>query len=118
MKYAAMVVGILIFLLVILYALGLFTKGVTDNAFVRYEEYQEIYNTCQQVNTDIGIIKALPESDKMFEQFSKAQRIAALQSKLNRWVEEYNAKSKMWNRSLWKSSTLPYQLSVNQFSNY
>ena len=32
--------------------------------------------------------------------------------------EDYNAKSKMWGRSLWKSKSLPYQLSVTDFSNY
>jgi hypothetical protein len=100
------------------YVIGLFKTGVTDQAFVRYEEFQEIFNTCSKLNTDLGIIKGLPETDKMFEQFSKVQRVAALQQQLNRWVEEYNGKSKMWNRALWKSQTLPYQLTVNQFSNY
>jgi hypothetical protein len=60
----------------------------------------------------------LPESDKMFEQFSKTQRINTLKTQLNRWVEEYNAKSKMINHSLWKSSELPYQLNTNQFNCY
>jgi hypothetical protein len=108
----------LIVLSIIGYGVGLFKKNVTDSAFIRYEEFQEIYNTCQKLNTDIGIIKKLPENDKMFEQFSKVQRVASLQQHLNRWVEEYNGKSKMWNRALWKSQTLPYQLSVNQFPNY
>jgi hypothetical protein len=100
------------------YFLGMFKANVTDNAFIRYEEFQEIYNTCQKLNTDLGIYNGLPEDDKMFEQFSKVQRVAALKSNLNRWVEEYNAKSKMWNRALWKSEELPYQLTVQQFNNY
>jgi hypothetical protein len=86
-----------------------------DDAVQNYEQYQEIYNTCTKLNTDLCNMKALPETDKMFEQFSKAQRILAIQTNLNRWVEDYNAKSKMWGRSLWKSNSLPYQLSVNQF---
>jgi hypothetical protein len=90
----------------------------TDKAFIRYEEYQEIYNTCVKLNTDLCRMKELPEEDKMFEQFSKAQRVIAIQTGLNRWIEEYNAKSKMWNRALWKSDALPYQLSVEQFSCY
>jgi len=94
------------------------TEKVVDTAFVRYEEFQEIYNTCEKINTDLGIMKDLPSDDKMFEQFSKTQRVATLKSQLNRWVEDYNSKSKMWNRSIWKSNTLPYQLTVNQFSNY
>lgn len=116
-KYLWWFVGFLI-LVGIIGAVLSRTGNVVDTAFIRYEEFQEIYNTCEKINTDLGIIHRVDENDKMFEQFSKAQRIAALQSNLNRWVEDYNAKSKMWNRSIWKSSTLPYQLTVQQFSNY
>ncbi len=87
-----------------------------DTAVQNYEEYQEIYNTCVKINMDICNMKDVPETDPMFSQFSKAQRILALRTSLNRWIEEYNAKSKMWGRSLWKSSTLPYQLSNQEFN--
>lgn len=91
---------------------------IVDNGIIHYEEFQEIYNTCQKLNTDLAIIQQTPETDKQFEQFSKSQRLNSIKQNLNRWVEDYNAKSKMWNRSLWKSNALPYQLDVNQFSNY
>lgn len=94
------------------------TERVANYAIIKYEEFQEIMNTCDKLNTDLCRIKEISENDKMFEQFSKAQRINAIQTNLNRWVEEYNAKSKMWNRSLWKSSSLPYQLSTQQFNCY
>lgn len=94
------------------------TEKVIDTAFIRYEEFQEIYNTCSKLNTDLCNMRELPSDDKMFEQFSKAQRINTLKTQLNRWVEDYNAKSKMWNRSMWKSKALPYQLDVNQFNCY
>jgi hypothetical protein len=87
-----------------------------DTAVLNYEEYQEIYNTCVKINTDICNMKDVPETDPMFSQFSKAQRILALRTNLNRWIEEYNAKSKMWGRALWKSSSLPYQLSNQEFN--
>ena len=87
-----------------------------EDAVLRYEEYQEIFNTCSKLNTDICNMKSVPDDDPMFEQFSKAQRILQIQTNLNRWVEEYNAKSKMFGRSLWKSRELPYQLNVNQFN--
>lgn len=87
-----------------------------DTAVQNYEEYQEIYNTCVKINMDICNMKDVPETDPMFSQFSKAQRILTLRTNLNRWIEEYNAKSKMWGRSLWKSSSLPYQLSNQEFS--
>ena len=87
-----------------------------DTAVQNYEEFQEIYNTCSKINTDICNMKDVPETDPMFSQFSKAQRILALRTNLNRWIEDYNAKSKMWGRSLWKSSSLPYQLSNQEFN--
>lgn len=87
-----------------------------DTAVLNYEEYQEIYNTCVKLNMDICNMKDVPETDPMFSQFSKAQRILALRTNLNRWIEDYNAKSKMWGRSLWKSSSLPYQLSNQEFN--
>jgi hypothetical protein len=87
-----------------------------DTAVLNYEEYQEIYNTCSKINTDICNMKDVPETDPMFSQFSKAQRILALRTNLNRWIEDYNAKSKMWGRSLWKSNELPYQLTNQEFN--
>jgi hypothetical protein len=89
-----------------------------DTAFIRYEEFQELYNTCDKINTDICNMRDMPDDDKSFEQFSKPQRINTLKTQLNRWVQDYNAKSKMWNRSMWKSAKLPYQLDVNQFNCY
>lgn len=110
-------------LLLIILSAGIYTcnkvkENTTDNAFANYEEYQEIYNTCQKLNTDLCNIQDVPSDDKMFEQFSKSQRLTGIKQNLNRWIEEYNAKSKMWNRSLWKSKTLPYQLSKENFPCY
>ncbi len=95
-----------------------FVTNSVDNSVSSYEEYQNLYNACVKINTDLGNMESMPDDDVSFAQFSKAQRINTLKTSLNRWVEEYNAKSKMKNKSLWKSSTLPYQLDVNSFSNY
>lgn len=92
--------------------------AIVDNGIIHYEEFQELYNTCTKINTDLCNMKELPETDVMFQQFSKAQRMNTLRTNLNRWVEDYNGKSKMWNRSLWKSNALPYQLQTNQFNCY
>jgi len=89
-----------------------------DNALQTYEEFQEIYNTCSKLNTDLCNMQSLPEKDVMFEQFSKVQRINTIKTQLNKWCEDYNTKSKMWGKSLWKSSQLPYQLQPQQFSCY
>lgn len=93
-------------------------ETIIDNAIPNYEDFQEIYNTCQKINGDLGTIRGIGEDDRYFASFSKASMIAAKRQQMTRWVEEYNAKSKMWNRALWKSSKLPYQLSTNDFSNY
>jgi len=89
-----------------------------ENAVISYDEYQDIYATCKKCNTDLGIIKETPDNDAQFDQFSKAQRINTIKQNLNRWVEEYNAKSKHIDKKWWKSDELPYKLDVNQFSNY
>jgi len=113
------VIGLSLVLGAVLWTCSMAKKAThADDAVIVYEEYQEIYNTCFQLNTDLCNIKEVPDSDKMFDQFSKAQRVNAIKANLNRWVEAYNAKSKMWGRSLWKSSKLPYELSVNEFNCY
>lgn len=89
-----------------------------DTGIIRYEEFQEIYNSCEKINTDLCNMGSIDATDPMFAQFSKAQRINQMKTNLNRWVEDYNAKSKMWNHSMWKSNSLPYQLDVNQFNCY
>jgi hypothetical protein len=89
-----------------------------QDAVVSYDNYQDTYNTCVKLNKDLAIIQNTPDNDKQFDQFSKAQRINAIKSNLNRWVEDYNSKSKQIDKNLWKSHALPYQLSVNDFSNY
>lgn len=106
------------FVISIVYWFGFRTTRVIDAGIVNYEQFQEIYNTCSKLNTDLGIIRGVDEHDRMFDSFSKAAMITAKQQQLTRWVEEYNAKSKMWTRAMWKSSTLPYQLDVNQYPNY
>lgn len=126
MKTVLGFLGIFILVSLFLFTTGVIGKGCNqavkathiDDATIVYEEYQEIFNTTTRLNTDLGNMQSLPETDKMFEQFSKAQRINTIKTQLNRWVEDYNAKSKMWGKSLWKSQSLPYQLDVNQFSNY
>lgn len=89
-----------------------------EDATLVYEEYQILYNACVEINIDLGNLRLLPKDDIMFSQFSKQQRIYNLRARLVKHVEDYNSKSKMWGRSLWKSDKLPYQLNLNQFNNY
>ena len=93
-------------------------EKVVNTGIIRYEEFQEIYNSCEKINTDLCNMREMPEGDPSFQQFSKAQRINSLKTSLNRWVQEYNSKSKQWTHSMWKSNNLPYQLSVSEFKCY
>jgi len=72
------------------------TSQTIDYAIINYEEFQDTYNTCVKLNTDLCNMKDLDPKDPMFDQFSKNQRVNTLRTQLNRWVEDYNAKSKMW----------------------
>jgi hypothetical protein len=118
------VLGVVILLGALGWVFGMFSTAgdlaqkQLENSVTNYEEFQSIFNTCQKINTDMGAIKQVPDSDPMFSQFSKNAQLQAKRQQLTRWVEEYNAKSRMVNRAMWKSSSLPYQLSVNDFSNY
>ena len=126
MKEAFKVLGILALIFTFSFLVGVGVRSCNsgvkathiDDATVVYEDFQQIYNTCDKLNTDLGNMQSLDANDPMFSQFSKTQRINTIKTQLNRWVEEYNAKSKMWGRSKWKSEQLPYQLNINQFSNY
>lgn len=91
---------------------------ISRGAVVKYEEYQEIYNTIKKLDTDICNLWSIKEDDRMFTMFSKSQLINEKKTSLNRWVEEYNAKSKVWTRSMWKSSILPYQLDTSIYPCY
>lgn len=116
-----LIIGIILTICITLFGFAFCTNravSVVDTGIVRYEEFYEIKQTTDKINADLCQMRSIPDSDPMFIQFSKAQRINALQSQLNRWIEEYNAKSKMINRSLWKSTTLPYQLSNKEFTCY
>ena len=114
MWYSAMV-AILIALITLAISMA-WVGGVPDGKD-KYEEFYSMYNTCQKLDADIGVTIAIPDSDATFSQFSKAQRVGMLKMQLNRWINEYNAKSRMSSRSLWKSTTLPYQLDSNDFKN-
>lgn len=89
-----------------------------DHIISSYEEFQNIYNTCQKLDADLKTIRETPDADPMFAQFSKGAMVAAKRQQMTRWVNEYNAKSKMVNRNLWKSNALPYQLNEEDFPQY
>lgn len=89
-----------------------------DKMISNYEEFQEIWNTCQKLDADLQTICATPDGDAMFAQFSKGAMVAAKRQQMTRWTNEYNAKSKMITRRFWKSGDLPYQLSEQNFPHY
>jgi len=120
------IVGLIVLLVAISFVLKLIffpaalVEQATDPAAVisNYEEFQNIYNTCQKLDADLKTIRDTADTDPMFVQFSKGAMVAAKRQQMTRWVNEYNAKSKMVNRNLWKSHSLPYQLSEEDFPHY
>lgn len=76
-----------------------------------YEEFQEIYNTILDICNKIEILE---KSNAEADGFSKEERLLNLQNNLSRWVQEYNAKSRMLTRNKWKNPNLPYQLKISE----
>ncbi len=89
-----------------------------DAIISNYENFQEMYNTCQKLDSDLKTICETSSADAMFSQFSKGAMVAAKRQQMTRWINEYNAKSKMITRQYWKSGSLPYQLNEETFPNY
>lgn len=121
MKTAFAIIGaviVFIALTVGIYTCNKVKENTTDNAFQSYEEFQSMYNTCVQLNADLCTLDSVKADDPMFAQFSKSSRINTKRQQMNRWINEYNAKSNMKNRALWKSQTLPSQLTTAQFNCY
>lgn len=113
-------IGIVGFLLRVAFTPAALVEKATDPDHIinNYEEFQNMYNTCLKLDADLKTIRATPDGDPMFAQFSKGAMIVAKRQQMTRWVNEYNAKSKMINRNLWKSNALPYQLHEEDFPNY
>jgi hypothetical protein len=87
-----------------------------NTGLIRYQEFQEIYNTTVQINQNLCNLSVIKDNDKMFKDFSKSQQVLALKSNMNRWIGEYNAKSTLINFNVWKSDTLPYSLTTNLYN--
>lgn len=109
------IVGALMYFLGIVGNFGGVVTRVTnpDHIISSYEEFEEMYSTCNKVCDDLRVLNNNEVDPKGF---SKAERNIALENNLNRWIREYNAKSREITRNMWKSSQLPYQLSREDFS--
>lgn len=96
------------------------------NIITSHDEFESMYETCNQICDDIRVLTQFDDNIKAIDQiskgvyiekpaFSKEERIIALQNKINRWIREYNAKSRHISKSRWKSNSLPQQLSRSDF---
>lgn len=97
-----------------------------DRVIANYEWFEEAYNDCLAL--DAKIATTAKQIDSQFEglpddrtEWSRQDRDAYAQwnttlngqrSQRQNIVAEYNAKSKLITRSLWKSPNLPYQLAI------
>lgn len=118
MKGILIVIGILVLLAGIYFggkAIGVFDRVTEpDHIINSYEEYEEMYAACEKICDDLRVLDA-SEVDKT-SGFSKEERIIAMEQNLNRWIREYNAKSRMITRNMWKSETLPHSLKRTDFN--
>lgn len=97
-----------------------------DRIISNYEWFEEAYNDCLALDSKISstrqqIVSQFEGLPKDRTQWSRQDRDAWNQwqvtlngqrSQRQNIVGEYNAKSKMITRQLWKSPTLPYQLAI------
>lgn len=88
---------------------------VTDaeNIISSYEEFERLYSSANEACNKIAILKSYAE--EVSGGFSKAERVLAMESKLEGIIAVYNAKSRMIHKNKWKNSDLPYQLSRKYF---
>ena len=83
------------------------TVEAVNTGITQYEEFYSIYNTVLKLKEDIKTINELDEF------VSKSATLMGKKQLLNRWISEYNAKSSMVNREVWKGTSLPYKLEID-----
>jgi hypothetical protein len=76
---------------------------VRGNADKRLHDYHWFEDQYQQIETHKANILIQINGGKKFSEMSEVNII-------NNWIGEYNAKSKQYDRVLWKSEHLPYQI--------
>lgn len=81
-----------------------------DHIINSYEEFEEMHSTAISICQQISILEE--SASESVGGFSKEERLIGLKNQLTRWVNEYNAKSKMITRNNWKSSDLPYSITT------
>lgn len=117
MKLILGIIGILVIITAMWFggkALGVIDKVTEpDHIINSYEEYEEIYAACQKLCDDIRNYNTMDVDET--SGFSKQERILNIENNFNRWIREYNAKSRMVTRNLWKSESLPYKLDRDDF---
>lgn len=114
-KWTLLLIGLSFLVYVISVPLGLFKKVTNpDHIIQSYEEYEEIYSTCNKICDDMSALNSSNVDNT--SGFNKEERALALENQMNRWIREYNAKSREITRNMWKSGDLPYQLSRNNFN--
>ena len=125
-KIHSAVVGA-IFLVVLIIFFGVFTGmlqscGViahvtsTQQIIQNYENFYQMNTDIKAMASNVKIAKAkldrLKPGDPGYDQANI--EYSGIQMNLNNLVSEYNSKSKMITRNLWKASDLPYQMSAEE----
>jgi hypothetical protein len=122
----AFVIGLLImvFLVPLVSAANIYEKTLdADNVIFNYEWFKLQYNDYLSLKAKIEIAETEAESykqnaaqwtDNQRKEYERLASIATgLKYQLQDVISEYNAKSSMLNRNLFKDKELPYRLEVN-----
>jgi len=78
-------------------------RTMSGDAIVNnYEEFHRLYDTIQAQIRNVNIMRQM-DTDQI--------TLTGTIMQVNNLIADYNAKSRMITRNMWKSNTLPYQLS-------
>lgn len=88
----------------------------TQSIIQNYENYYTMNNDIKAMAGNVKILKQkfdrLKPGDPGYDQANI--EYTGAQMNLNNMISEYNAKSKMITRSLWKAQDLPYQMTLEE----
>ena len=114
-KFAGLFILVAVVLGITGKVVGVFDK-VTNSTHIisSYEEYEDMYAACEKISQDICVLEKSDVSETAG--FNKSERLLSYENKMNRWINEYNSKSRQIHKNLWKSSDLPHKLIRSDFT--
>jgi hypothetical protein len=82
------------------------TWEVRGNVHKRLSDYHKFENTFQQIQGYKANMLMRLNNGETFKDISSEIMI------MNQWISEYNSDSRAYDKALWKSNSLPYQINL------